>query len=88
MKNSDTSDNSLAARRAYTIAEAAQLLGCHKASVYRRLYAGEIKVLKGFGQLRIPASEIDRFLNRVTEYTPRRKRGCAARQAKKESAQT
>lgn len=66
------SDNSLAERRAYTITEAAALLGVHRVSVYRRLYSGEIKVLKGFGQLMIPASELDRFLNDVTEYTPRR----------------
>jgi excisionase family DNA binding protein len=75
MKNSAKQSDELANQRAYTIAQAAELLGVHKVSVYRRLYSGELKVLKGFGQLMIPATELDRFLNDVTEYTPRRQRG-------------
>lgn len=78
-QNPSTSRNGLAERRAYTIAQAAELLGVHKVSVYRRLYSGELKVLKGFGQLMIPAAELNRFLNDVTAYTPRRQRGHKAR---------
>jgi excisionase family DNA binding protein len=74
-KIQSTPINGLAERRAYTIAQAAELLGVHKVSVYRRLYSGELKVLKGFGQLMIPATELDRFLDDVTKYTPRRQRG-------------
>lgn len=59
-------------RKAYTIEEVASLLGVHRVTVYRRLYAGELKVLKGFGRLMVPAGELDKFLNRVVEYTPRR----------------
>jgi excisionase family DNA binding protein len=61
-------------RRAYTIAEAAKLLGVHRVSVYRRLYSGQLKVLKGFGQLMIPAHELDRFLSEVVEYSGRRRK--------------
>jgi excisionase family DNA binding protein len=74
-QNTLTPETGLAERRAYTIAQAAQLLGVHKVSVYRRIYSGEIKVLKGFGRLTIPASELDRFLSQVEEYTPRHRRG-------------
>ena len=80
--------NGLSERKAYTVEEAARLLGCHKVSVYRRIYSGEIKILKGFGRLMIPASEMDRFVGEVTEYTPRRQRGHAARQVKKETTPT
>ncbi|HWY91809.1 MAG TPA: helix-turn-helix domain-containing protein [Chthoniobacterales bacterium] len=75
MKNTSTTENGLATRRAFTIAQAAELLGVHKVSVYRRIYSGEIKVLKGFGRLTIPASELDRFLSQVEEYAPRHRRG-------------
>lgn len=65
-------ENGLAERRAYTIEEVAQLMGCNKVTVYRKLYRGELKVLKGFGRLMVPAGELDRYLNQTVEYTPRR----------------
>jgi excisionase family DNA binding protein len=74
-QNISTAENGLAVRRAYTIAEAAQLLGCHKVSVYRRIYAGEIKILKGFGRLIISEAELNRFLGDDEVYTPRHRRG-------------
>jgi len=74
MKNHSTSENGLAQRRAYTIVEAAQLLGVHKVSVYRRIYSGEIKVLSGFGRLMIPDTELQKFLGDVKVYVPRRRR--------------
>ena len=73
-QNSSTSENGLANRRAYTIAEAAELLGVHKVSVYRRIYSGEIKVLAGFGRLMIPDAELQKFLGDVKVYVPRRRR--------------
>ena len=73
-QNSSTSENGLANRRAYTIAEAAELLGVHKVSVYRRIYSGEIKVLSGFGRLMIPDTELKRFLGDIRVYVPRRRR--------------
>jgi excisionase family DNA binding protein len=73
-QNSSTSENGLANRRAYTIAEAAELLGVHKVSVYRRIYSGEIKVLAGFGRFMIPDAELQKFLGDVKVYVPRRRR--------------
>jgi excisionase family DNA binding protein len=61
-------------RKAFTIAEVATLLGVHKSSVYRILYAGGIKVLSGCGRLMIPETELQRFLNRVEVYAPRGRR--------------
>jgi excisionase family DNA binding protein len=61
-------------RRAYSIAEAAKLLGVHKVSVYRRIYSGEIKVLSGLGRLTIPSAELDKFLGRVEVYRPRKRK--------------
>ena len=74
MQNISTPENGLANRRAYTIAEAAALLGVHKVSVYRRIYSGEIKVLSGFGRLMIPETELEKFLSQVRVYIPRRRR--------------
>jgi excisionase family DNA binding protein len=74
MKIHSTSANGLAERRAYTISEAAELLGVHKVSVYRRIYSGEIKVLSGFGRLMIPETELQKFLGDVKVYVPRRRR--------------
>jgi excisionase family DNA binding protein len=70
MQDSDTPEK----RRAFTVAEAAKLLGVHPVSVYRRLYSGEIKVLSGFGRLTIPEAEIEKFLNRTVAYTPRKRK--------------
>jgi excisionase family DNA binding protein len=86
MQTEQTQINGLAERRAYTIAEAADLLGVHKVSVYRRVYSGEIKVLSGFGRLTIPAAELEQFLRKVTTYTPKR-RPRAARDAQAEAAE-
>jgi excisionase family DNA binding protein len=72
MTTQSNSENGLAKRRAYTIAEAAALLGVHKVSVYRRIYSGEIKVLSGFGRLMIPETELERFLGNVKVYVPRK----------------
>jgi excisionase family DNA binding protein len=72
MRTESNSENGLANRRAYTIAEAASLLGCHKVSIYRRIYSGEIKVLAGFGRLMIPATELEKFLGNVKVYVPRK----------------
>ena len=74
MKAQSTSESGLANRRAYTIAEAAELLGVHKVSIYRRIYSGDIKVLSGFGRLMISDTELDRFLGKVEVYVPRGRR--------------
>jgi excisionase family DNA binding protein len=61
-------------QRAYTIAQAAQILGVHKVNVYRRIYEGKIKTLSGFPRLMISATELDRFLDRSEVYVPRKRK--------------
>jgi excisionase family DNA binding protein len=50
-------------RRAYSLAEVAQILGVHKATIYRSLYRGDLKPMAGLGRARISDVELDRFLN-------------------------
>ena len=57
-----------------SIAEAAALLGISATSVYRMVYAQKLKVLSGFGRLRILRSEIDKLLGEVTIYNPRKRK--------------
>lgn len=49
-------------RRAFSLVEVAEILGCHKASVYRAVYAGKLKTLAGFGRNPVSDAELDRFL--------------------------
>ena len=58
-------------RRAFTIPEVAQILGVHKMSVYRHVWAGKLKILATGGRMLIPAGELDRFLGHVVEYSGR-----------------
>lgn len=56
--------------RAYTILEAAQLLGVSKHYVYTRIQDGEIKATdlgEGRTKYRVTAAELRRFLNSRTE---------------------
>jgi helix-turn-helix protein len=61
-------------KEAYTVAEFAKLLQppVNPITIYRQVYAGNIKVLDGFGRIRIPRSEIERFFSRVSVYTPKK----------------
>jgi excisionase family DNA binding protein len=61
-------------QRAYTITQAAQILGVHKVNVYRRIYEGKIRTLSGFPRLMISAVELDRFLDRSEVYIPRKRK--------------
>jgi excisionase family DNA binding protein len=49
-------------RRAWTVAEVAEQLGRHKASVYRLIYTGHIRPLPGTGDRLISDHELERFL--------------------------
>ena len=49
-------------RRAWTVAEVAQQLGRHKASVYRLIYTGHLRPLPGTGDRLISDYELERFL--------------------------
>jgi excisionase family DNA binding protein len=59
--------------RALSLVEVAAHLGVHKATVYRLVYAGKLKVLSGFDRLMIAVAELERFLNRSEVYVPRKR---------------
>ena len=63
-------------QQVFTIAQTAELLGCHPATVYRRIYAGEFKVLNSPGRIRIPRSQLESHLSDTVTYVPR-SRKCA-----------
>ena len=48
-------------RAAYSLSEAAKLFGKDRSWIYRLVAEGKIRVLKGFGAMLIPASEIERI---------------------------
>jgi hypothetical protein len=81
------SDNSVIHNRltkeAYTVAEVARLLEppVNPVTIYRQVYAGNIKVLEGFGRIRIPRSELQRFFTEVVTYRPKKHRANRAREA-------
>jgi predicted site-specific integrase-resolvase len=48
-------------RAAYSFSEAAKLFGKDRTWVYRHVKEGRIRVIRGFGAMLIPASEIERI---------------------------
>jgi predicted site-specific integrase-resolvase len=59
----NTTNNGGSRKRAFTIAEAAEFLGCHRATAHRLVQAGKLKAISGFGVLKVSDIEINRFLN-------------------------
>jgi len=55
----------------YSVAEAAKKLGVSDTAVYRQIYAGNLRVLSGFGRIRIPLSELEKLTERLTTYEPK-----------------
>lgn len=49
-------------RRAFSLAEFAQLCGKHRSWAYRQAREGRIKTISGFGTELVPIQEIDRIL--------------------------
>ena len=68
----NTTNNGDSRKRAFTIAEAAEVLGCHRATAHRLVQAGKLKAISGFGVLKVSDIEINRFLNDTAEYRPMR----------------
>ena len=60
-------------REAYSVAEVAQLFGVNVVTVYRKIYSGELFILKGFGRTKIPRSEVQKLVLDPVVYTPRKK---------------
>lgn len=48
-------------RVAFTLAEAASMMGHERTWAYRQVQAGKIRAIIGFGKMMIPASEIRRI---------------------------
>jgi excisionase family DNA binding protein len=67
-----TTTNGDSRKRAFTIAEAAEFLGCHRATLHRMVQAGKLKTISGFGVLKVSDIELDRFLSNTAEYRPKR----------------
>jgi hypothetical protein len=55
-------------RAALTPAEFAALFGKHQTWGYRRIYAGDVRVIMPSGRLLIPASEVKRLLDTAEIY--------------------
>jgi hypothetical protein len=51
-----------------TVPEVARFLNTHPSTVYRYLYDGALKVIKGFGRARVCTKSIDQFLARTGQY--------------------
>jgi hypothetical protein len=62
-------------RRAYSLAEAADLCGVSYHTIYRAVCRGHLKRLSGFGRLMVSDQELNRFLSRAEQYQPVGKRG-------------
>lgn len=59
----------LSQRAAFTPAEFAAQFGKGETWGYRRIYDGSVKVIKGYGTMLIPRSEVDRLLQSAGAYT-------------------
>jgi hypothetical protein len=59
-------------RLAYTPSEAAVACGRTPTWAYRKIYAGEFKVVTADGRMLIPRGEIDRFFGQAATYNPKK----------------
>jgi hypothetical protein len=53
-----------------TMAEVAEQLGMHPSTLYRMAYRGELKVLSGFGRLRVCPKSLEKLLSKSHHHTP------------------
>ena len=61
-------------RLIYSLSEAAREIGCSTTTLWRKVAEGKIKVIEGFGRIRISRAELEAFINKSTVYTPRGKK--------------
>jgi excisionase family DNA binding protein len=57
-------------QRAFTVAQAAVILGTSRFTTHRLVQLGRIKPIAGFDHIKISAGELDRFLSATGEYRP------------------
>ena len=67
--------NSPIPRVAFSVSEAAAAFGKKKLWIYRKIYAGELKILSPNGQIMIPARELEKLVAKTHIYQPRKGRG-------------
>ena len=48
-------------RAGYSLEEFAELFGKSRTWAYRRMYAGDIRVIRGMGAIIVPATEVERL---------------------------
>ena len=60
-------------RLAFSPFEFGHVLGKSETWAYRQLYNGTVKAISDAGRLLIPRSELDRFLDRASQYNPQSK---------------
>jgi hypothetical protein len=57
-------------RRAFSLREAAAMVGRSYHTLYRSALRGEIRVISGLGTMMISDQELERFLGRSEQYRP------------------
>jgi excisionase family DNA binding protein len=57
----------------FSVAESARKLGVSDTYVYRLIGSGAIMVINGLGRIRIPRTELDKLVQNVGVYTPRKR---------------
>lgn len=68
-------DKTTVGRAAYSLEEFAELFGRSRTWAYRRMYAGDIKVIRGMGQIMVPTPEIERLQSAASVAERRTRRG-------------
>jgi excisionase family DNA binding protein len=66
-----TMHNDFNARDCLSVAESAVCFGVSDTTVYRLIYAGKLKVITGFGRLRVRRSDLESLLNETAVYVPK-----------------
>jgi Helix-turn-helix domain len=61
-------------RLCWSLKEAAERCGVSYHTMYRAVCRGDLKIIKGFGRMMVPDSELPRFVGDVTEYLPRKRK--------------
>jgi hypothetical protein len=73
LENSSPATASVA-RRAFTLKEAAAMVGRSYHTLYRSALRGDIRVISGLGTMMISDQELERFLGKSEEYRPTKRR--------------
>ena len=58
----------------WSLKEAAERCGVSYHTLYRAACRGDLKIIKGFGRIMVPESELPRFVGNVTEYLPTKRK--------------